>query len=62
MIITAQLLDWATMPYYFFNFKIPPFTWAYNFQKHFDNRLDKPWGIINQIGILLLLLMLAIYF
>lgn len=52
MIILAQGLDWATMPYYFFHITIPPFTWAYKFQKNFDNRLDKPWGIISQIAVL----------
>lgn len=59
IIIAAQFFDWITAPYYFFNIKIPPFTWAYHFQKQFDNRLDKPWGIINQITILSLMLLLA---
>ncbi len=59
MIIVSQLPDWLTMPYYFFNIRIQPFVWAYKFQKHFDNRLDKPWGIINQVSAILILVLLA---
>ncbi len=60
MILVSQSLDWLMAPYYFFNWKIPIFTWAYNFQKLFDNTMDKPWGIINQIAILLLIVFLAV--
>jgi hypothetical protein len=59
IIIAAQLFDWLTMPYYFFNIKISPFTDVYKLQKHFDSRLDKPWGIINQVLILVLLIVVA---
>ena len=59
LIIVSQSLDWATAPFYFFDIKFPPFQWIYKFQKMFDNRLDKPWGIINQIAILTLVLALA---
>ncbi|HSX40782.1 MAG TPA: hypothetical protein VLF68_04155 [Candidatus Saccharimonadales bacterium] len=52
LIIAAQLLDWLTVPYLILNMKYPPFTWAYKFQKLFDNKLDKPWGIIDQAAIL----------
>ncbi len=60
MIIVSQSFDWLTAPYYFFKMNIPPFTWAYQFQKKFDNTLDAPWGIINQIVILVLLVAIAI--
>lgn len=59
MVFCAQFLDWATAPYFFFNMKFPPFSWANALQIPVDNRLDKPWGIIFQIGILLGLLILA---
>ncbi len=59
MIIAAQLFDWTTAPYYFFKMQFPPFTWSYELGKCFDNRLDKPWGIINQVAILVLLIVLA---
>lgn len=62
MVLISQGFDWLTMPYYFFGIKLPPFTWAYHFQKNFDNRLDKPWGVINQVAVLVLLIAIAKYF
>lgn len=59
MIISAQALDWLMAPYYFFNSQFFIFKNTYNFQKLFDHRLDKPWGIINQIAVLILLISLA---
>lgn len=59
MIIAAQGFDWLTAPYVFLNWKFPPFTWFAVIQKSFDQRLDKPWGIILQVAILSLLLLVA---
>ncbi len=59
IIIASQFFDWATVPYLFLHMHKAPFSWIYNFQKKFDSRLDKPWGIINQIAILSLIVMLA---
>src|SRR3989344_4358280 len=57
MIIIAQSLDWITAPYYLFGIKLfKPF---YKFQKLFDNEMPAPWGIINQIAILALIVILA---
>lgn len=56
MVIAAQLFDWGAFPYVFLYQKYPPFTWSYNIQLPFDNRLDKPWGIILQALALLLLI------
>lgn len=47
MIIVSQSLDWLTAPYYFFGIKA--FKPIYNFQKIFDNKMKKPWGIIYQV-------------
>ena len=47
MIITAQLFDWLTAPYYFFGIKMfKPF---WKFQKLYDHKLDKPWGVVTQV-------------
>ncbi len=59
IIIASQLLDWIAAPYYFFKIKFAPFVWSYKFQKKIEHRLDKPWGIINQIAIIALLVVLA---
>lgn len=59
LIIVSQFFDWMVAPYYFFNIDLPPFNWTYKFQKLFDNELDKPWGIINQVAVLLVIVILA---
>lgn len=55
IVFFALLPDIGTAPYLFFGWKIPPFTWFYRLQKVFDNRMDKPWGIIGQVAILILI-------
>lgn len=59
IIIISQLPDWITAPYLFFKVKIPLFVWTYHFQRKFNNRLDKPWGIITQVAVLILLIIIA---
>lgn len=59
LIIAAQGLDWLMVPFYFLGIKFPPSIWAYKFQKKIERRLDKPWGIINQVAIIALLVFLA---
>lgn len=66
VIIAAQLLDWITGPYYLFDYLLnihpPPFSWFYGLQKKFDHKLDKPWGIITQVGVVILVLLLSKFF
>lgn len=57
IIITSQAFDWLTAPYYLFGVKF--FKVFYKLQKTFDNSMKAPWGIINQIAILILLVALA---
>lgn len=59
MIIAAQWLDWAVTPYYFFHWKSQPFKWIYDFSYMTNSKLEKPWGIINQVTLLLFLIILA---
>ncbi|MEK7186628.1 MAG: hypothetical protein AAB675_04705 [Patescibacteria group bacterium] len=60
VVVFAQLPDWITAPYYFFG--IQEFKIFHTLQKKFDNRLDAPWGIINQVAILGLIVALAMIF
>lgn len=47
MILASQFFDWLMAPYYLFGINLPFSKWAHEFQKNnFDNKLDKPWGII----------------
>lgn len=59
IIIISQLPDWITAPYLFFKINILPFREMYKFQKAFNTRLDKPWGIITQVAVLILLIIIA---
>lgn len=59
IVLTAQLPDWGSAPYFFLNMKIPPFTWFNRSQQYVDNRLDQPWGVILQVAILALLVLVA---
>ncbi|OGH47979.1 MAG: hypothetical protein A3A51_05185 [Candidatus Levybacteria bacterium RIFCSPLOWO2_01_FULL_39_10] len=62
VVFAAQFFDWAASPYTFFKVKNPPiFQWFYRFQKKFDNRLDKPWGIISQVAALAGLVLLVLF-
>jgi hypothetical protein len=61
IVIAAQFLDWASAPYVFLKITKPPFFyWAYKFQKKFDNRLDRPWGIIGQVSVLVAIILVAL--
>jgi hypothetical protein len=59
IIFVAQSFDWATAPYVFFDMKFAPFSWVYKFQKLFDNRLAAPWGVIDQVFLVLLAIIAA---
>ena len=59
LILVSQSLDWLMVPYRLFNINFFLFRWSYKFQKLFDNRMDKPWGIITQVVFLVLLLILG---
>lgn len=59
IIIMAQLPDWLTAPYLFFNLNFFPFKNIYHFQKIFDNKLDRPWGVINQVAVIITLIVLG---
>ena len=62
IIIIAQLPDWLTAPYLFFDMKFPPFSWSYRLQKAFDNPLGAPWGVINQVVAVIFIIALGKFF
>jgi hypothetical protein len=59
IIIVSQLPDWLTAPYLFLDWKFPPFTWIYEFQKKFDTEKQLPWGFINQVVVVVGLILLT---
>ncbi|HYM64964.1 MAG TPA: hypothetical protein VES68_00545 [Candidatus Sulfotelmatobacter sp.] len=56
IIIMAQLPDWLTAPYLFWGWNFFPFVNIYHLQKKFDSRLGLPWGLVNQVAILVALI------
>lgn len=61
VVIAAQLLDWLTAPYLFFNIKRPPFFyWSYKLQVMFDHGTDKFIGKYAQAIVLIVLLIVAV--
>lgn len=63
MIILSQAFDWGWAPYYFFHLNIPPFSTIFHFcDRYFNTKQDKPWGIINQVVLLVLLIVIAKYY
>jgi hypothetical protein len=60
MIIMSQLFDWLMMPYYFFGIEKPFFKSIYKFQKLFDSKLNKPWGIITQVVTVIIVITIGI--
>lgn len=59
LILVSQSPDWLMVPYRLMNINFFLFRWAYQFQKLFDHPLDKPWGIIIQTIVLILVILLA---
>ncbi|MEK9176109.1 MAG: hypothetical protein AAB520_01555 [Patescibacteria group bacterium] len=59
IVTAASFFDIVTGPYLFFNWNFPPFSWAYKFQKKFDSKLDKPWGIVGQVTVLAIIVVIA---
>lgn len=59
IVVMAQLPDWLTAPYLFFDLKYPPFIWIYKLQKIFDRPYEMPWGFMNQVAILAAIVILA---
>ncbi len=61
-IIVAQGIDWLTAPYYMFNFKMQPFKFFHRISSITNTKLDKPWGIISQALVILILLFISVLF
>lgn len=60
IVFAAQFLDWAMAPYLFFHITKPSiFEKIYRFQKKTNNRLDKPWGVIGQVAVLVMITVIA---
>lgn len=51
--------DVAEIPYWFWKWDFPPFNWMYKFQSAIQGKAALPWGIVNQVvavGVIVLIL------
>lgn len=53
----ATLPDWLHAPYTVFN--IEQFKWAYDFGHITNKKLNKPWGVLTQIAVVVAVIFLA---
>ncbi len=58
-VFASEFWDIAQVPYWFFNFRFPPFSWIYKAQSKIQGKAKLPWGVLTQavsvVAIVLLL-------
>lgn len=48
VVLASLIFDLLIVPYWFFNWHIPPFSWAYKIQSQINAKAKLPWGILTQ--------------
>ncbi|RJP47394.1 MAG: hypothetical protein C4584_00525 [Armatimonadetes bacterium] len=54
-VFASQLPDFFSAAYIIFKWKLFLFRWSFDFQYNHHNVLDKPWGIVTQVGVIVIL-------
>jgi hypothetical protein len=49
VIFASLFFDLIQIPYWFFKWRFPPFSWAYRSQSVIQGHAKLPWGILNQV-------------
>lgn len=49
-IFASEVWDILEAPYWFFNWRFPPFSTIYNVQSKMQGKLKLPWGILTQVA------------
>ena len=58
-IFASEALDLMEIPYWFFRWDFPPFSWIYKFQHNIQGKAKLPWGVLTQVvtvGLIIFLL------
>ncbi len=59
VIFASLIFDLLMVPYWFFKWHFPPFSWAYKIQSQINAKAKLPWGIFTQaitvMGVILVL-------
>lgn len=62
VVFSSLLFDLLQTPYWFLDWKFPPFSWAYRFGSFTNGSAKLPWGILNQVvSVLLIILVLRVF-
>lgn len=48
VVFSSLFFDLVQIPYWFLNWRIPPFSWAYRIQSRIGGKATLPWGILTQ--------------
>lgn len=48
-IFAATVWDMMEVPYWFWDWRFPPFSWSHNIQSHLQGKARLPWGAISQV-------------
>lgn len=48
-VFASEAWDIAEAPYWFLNWRFPPFSWIYNIQSKMQGKARLPWGILTQV-------------
>lgn len=58
-ILASVVWDIMEVPFWFFKWHFPPFSWSHKVQSHLQGKAALPWGIVSQVitvGIIILIL------
>lgn len=57
-VFAAHLPDWISFPYFLWKIKFFPFVAMHHVQERMHHTLDKPWGIVTQVALIVILYLL----
>ncbi len=57
-VFASELWDLLEIPYWFFNWKFPPFGWIYKMQSSIQGKAKLPWGILTQVASVMALVLI----
>lgn len=60
-VLSAQFLDYISFSSLLFHVKSRLFSWTEEFQGKINTTLDKPWGIVTQVGFVIVLYVVLTY-
>ncbi|MBI2595164.1 hypothetical protein HYW46_00320 [Candidatus Daviesbacteria bacterium] len=57
-VFASEVWDIMEAPYWFLNWRFPPFSWIYNVQSRMQGKLKLPWGILTQVAAVVIIVLI----